>query len=898
VACTLDQTVSARARSFVQEIAMSDTEAPQPNPEPAPTPGSPGDDPVGATPEASGRPAPAAAESHSTNGDDRPATPADPKGERFAGVKRFVQGRNGVWAAVAALCVAAGTVASVLGATSVAHDDHTKARQDFRQSVSATGIAPSVKLAIQHEEDLVVGASTFFSANPKATPTEFSAWAKWSHALRRYPELQRLALVAFVRPEPATSVSPSTARGVKATTALSAAREGKGLRITPASEPPTCAMVAQLVRRSAGGSVASTGDCVLTPGLLSIRDSGLSRYASVASGRTKALGILTPVYGGGVVPSTVAGRRAAFVGWLREVLQPRVVLAQALRGHANSAVRLRYRAGSSNLVFASGNPQPDAQSRATNLRNGWSLRSFGPPVGAGVLADANARVLLIAGTVLSVLLGLLVFLLGSGRARAPAPAPAGPPTREVPHEDLYDPLTGLPNRALMMDRAQRMLARAGRESGLLIGAVFVDIDWFKDVSEKIGKAAGDQLLTIVCRRLEGVVRAQDSVGRLEGDEFVILVESAARGARLESLARRVIEALREPVELDDFGPSFVATASLGVAFGRYATADDLLRDARLAMYAAKSAGKDRYTVFNANMRSVTENRATLEIELNAALQQSQFFLLYEPIVDLATRKLAGLEAQIRWGHPTQGIREPEDFIHSAEETGMIVPIGRWMLEEACSRAAAWNVAGHRVGISIKVSDQQLNREGFATDVRRALQQSGLQPSLLTLEVGETSVMRDVAAAAVRLEEIRRLGVSLAIDDFGSGSAYHSDLRQLPLDFLKVDRSTLAASDDEDYRSWLLEAIIVVGRDLSLPVIAKGVDSVEQMTALQAMGCAMAQGPFMGRPTPVEAVEALFHTDFPTQSASSPTELSAEGASSTTTPALDASPASPGMPVDG
>lgn len=880
---------------------MSDTDAPQPNLEPAPTPGSPGDVPVHATPEAPEASAPAVVESHSTNGDDRPSTPADPKGERFAGVKRFVQGRNGVWAAVAALCVAAGTVASVLGAASVARDDHAKARQDFRQSVSATGIAPSVKLAIQHEEDLVVGASTFFSANPKATPTEFSAWAKWSHALRRYPELQRLALVAFVRPEPATSVSPSTARGVRATTALSAAREAKGLRITPAGEPPECAMVAQLVRRSAGGSVASAGHCALTPGLLSIRDSGLSRYASVSSGRSKALGVLTPVYRGGVVPSTVAGRRAAFVGWLREVLQPRAVLAQALRGHANSAVRLRYRAGSSNLVFASGKPQPDAQSRTTNLQNGWTLRSFGPPAGAGVLADANARVLLIAGTALSVLLGLLVFLLGSGRARAPAPAtaPAGPPPREVPHEDLYDPLTGLPNRALMMDRAQRMLARAGRESGLLIGALFVDIDWFKDVSEKIGKAAGDQLLTIVCKRLEGVVRAQDSVGRLEGDEFVILVESAARGARLESLARRVIEALREPVELDDFGPSFVATASLGVAFGRYATADDLLRDARLAMYAAKSAGKDRYTVFNANMRSITENRATLEIELNAALQESQFFLLYEPIFDLATRKLAGLEAQIRWGHPTQGIREPEDFIPSAEEMGMIVPIGRWMLEEACRRAAAWNVAGHRVGISIKVSDQQLNREGFATDVRRALQQSGIEPSLLTLEVGETSVMRDVGAAAIRLEEIKRLGVSLAIDDFGSGSAYHSDLRQLPLDFLKVDRSTLAASDDEDYRSWLLEAIIVVGRDLSLSVIAKGVDSVEQMTTLQAMGCAMAQGPFMGRPTPVEAVEALFHADFPTQPASSPTELSAEAASSTTAPALGASSASPpGMPVDG
>ena len=175
----------------------------------------------------------------------------------------------------------------------------------------------------------------------------------------------------------------------------------------------------------------------------------------------------------------------------------------------------------------------------------------------------------------------------------------------------------------------------------------------------------------------------------------------------------------------------------------------------------------------------------------------------------------GLEALIRWLHPTQGVLPPDDFIPLAEETGLIVPIGRWALEEACSRAAAWNVAGHRVGISVKVSANQLNRDGFATDVRRALQQSGIEPSLLTLEIAETTVMRDLAAAAERLEEIKQLGVRIAIDDFGSGYAHHADLQRMPLDFLKVDRSSLAASDDEDYRSWLLQAILVVGRDLSL-----------------------------------------------------------------------------------
>ncbi len=344
---------------------------------------------------------------------------------------------------------------------------------------------------------------------------------------------------------------------------------------------------------------------------------------------------------------------------------------------------------------------------------------------------------------------------------------------------------------------------------------------------------------------------------------MVLVESAARGVRLDSLAQRMIEALHKPIELDGFGPSFVLTASIGVAFGRYATPKDLLRDAHLALASAKAAGKDRYTLFNANMRSVIEGRAVLEAELNTALREGQFFLLYQPICDLSTRRVAALEALIRWRHPEQGVLAPADFIPLAEETGLIVPIGRWVLEAACSRAAAWNVAGHRLGVSVKVSAHQLNRDGFATDVLRALQQSGIEPSLLTLEIAETTVLRDVAAVTLRLREIKQLGVRIAIDDFGSsGYAHHTDLRQMPLDFLRVDRSSLAASEDEDYRSWLLEAILVVGRDLSLTVIATGIETHEQLAALQAMGCTMAQGALVGEPTPSNTIESLLHADLP------------------------------------
>jgi EAL domain-containing protein (putative c-di-GMP-specific phosphodiesterase class I) len=263
------------------------------------------------------------------------------------------------------------------------------------------------------------------------------------------------------------------------------------------------------------------------------------------------------------------------------------------------------------------------------------------------------------------------------------------------------------------------------------------------------------------------------------------------------------------------------------------------------------------------MRSVIEGRGVLEVELNAALQNNQFFLLYEPVYDVASRNVVALEALLRWRHPAQGVLPPENFMALAEETGLSVPMGRWMLEEAATKAAAWNVAGHRVSVSVPVTATQLARDGFATDVRRALLQSGIDPSLLTLEISESTVLQDVEVVAARLQEVKQLGVRLAIYDFGSSYAHHSDLRRLPLDFLVVSRTSLAASDDEDYRSWLLQAILVLAKDLSLTVIAKGIGTQEELIALQTLGCTLAQGPFMGAPVPAEAVvEQIFDAGLP------------------------------------
>jgi diguanylate cyclase (GGDEF)-like protein len=849
---------------------MSDSETPQDNPERDLTAGSHAGEPESAQhphfgPQPSvAAPYPVVARSL-TNGVAASAPPRS-SGTGLGRLTNHPRGRTALWTVVAVLLIAAGTVASLLGARAVARSDASEGRSNFQQS--SVGVASALNLAIQREEELAVSASTFFAGNSKASPAEFARWVKWARTLHRFPELDNLGLVTVVRkPQLAAFEAQLSGHALKPAAAGALAAD-QGLKIVPAnSHHYYCLATTELVRSAALAAPAGRDYCAQSPALLEARDQGHSLYTQVTVKGSQALTIETPVYRGNATPHSVFGRTAASVGWLREVLLPGVVLEQALNGHPAIAARLRYRAGGANATFTSGTAQTGAQSTTTSLHNGWTVTSFAAAAGVSVLSDGDALALLIGGIVVSLLIGVLAFVLGTPRRRA-QPTPVNLP--EVPHDDLHDALTGLPNRPLMLDRAECMLARAGRQSGLLVGALFIDIDWFKDVNEKLGEAAGDQLLKNVAERLDGVVRAGDTVGRLGDDEFVILVESAARGARLDALARRVIEALHKPFELEDFGPNFFMTASIGLAFGRYATPDDLLRDAQLALHAAKAAGKDRYTLFNANMRSVIEGRGVLEVELNAALADRQFSLLYQPIYDLGTGKVAGLEARIRWEHPKRGDVPAADFIPLAEETGLIVPIGRWVLEEACSRAAAWNVAGHRVGISVKVSASQLNREGFPTDVLRALQQSGIEPSLLTLEIAETTVMSDVTAAVARLEEIKRLGVRIAIDDFGgSGYAHHGDLRRLPIDFLKVDRSSLAASDDEDYRSWLLEAILIVGRDLSLTVVAKGIETYEQMTTLQTMGCTMAQGLFMGKPTPVEAVESLFEVDLPAASANDP-----------------------------
>jgi diguanylate cyclase (GGDEF)-like protein len=767
--------------------------------------------------------------------------------------KRAVTAHRGIWALATALLVLGGVLATVLGARAIARSDADRGHLAFH--LASAEVASTLRLAIQHEEDLVISASAFITGSRHPSAAGFDRWAESVHAMSRYPELQNIGLVelvpharlaAFQARMAADPVRPFGPRSAPL-------RDDSGI-VPVGSRPYYCLAVAGLTRSIASYLPVGLDYCALAPTLITARDSGVTSYAPFTHMGSTALGIQIPVYTGGVTPPTIAARRRAFVGWLGELLLPGVVLQRALDGRTGMAVRFRYQSGHTHVQFTSGNAPAHGQADTIRLDNGWSVQSFGPAVAAGVFSDRDALILLIGGVLVSGLLGLLVWVLGTGRTRALSLV--SEKTRELSHQALHDPLTGLPNRALVLDRAEQMIARTARQPNMVAGALFIDVDGFKHVNDSLGHAAGDQLLKVAGERLQGHMRPQDTVGRLGGDEFVVLVETDADQATLDVLADRLTSALRAPVELGASGKIFSVTASIGVAVGRYESPDELLRDADLALYAAKAAGRDRYALFDVSMYGGVEGRLELASDMDDALAAEQFFLAYQPIFALPSRQVVGVEALIRWQHPTRGLVAPDSFIPLAEESGLIAAIGRRVLDEACRQAGVWSAEGLGIGISVNVSAYQLGRSGFAEDVRRALCDSQIEPSSLTLEITETALMRDVGVAHEHLLEIKALGVRIAIDDFGTGYASLSQLQRMPVDILKVDRSFIAALSDGGQGRELLEAILGVGRSLSLTVVAEGIEDHSQLSALEAMGCQMAQGFLLGRPGPAHDVDAI------------------------------------------
>jgi len=423
---------------------------------------------------------------------------------------------------------------------------------------------------------------------------------------------------------------------------------------------------------------------------------------------------------------------------------------------------------------------------------------------------------------------------------------------EILFQAVHDTLTGLPNRALILDRTEQMLARA-RRTYVPVAALFIDLDGFKDVNDSLGHAVGDQLLQAVAARLSATMRESDSIGRLGGDEFVVLVDGTTMDAGPELVAERILEVLHAPFELAGAGPLRLS-ASIGIAAGTRPSATELLRDADIALYQAKAAGKDCFVVFRPEMHTAVQDRHLLEMDLRVALSCHQYFLNYQPIFDLRSGDTIGVEALLRWRHPERGVVQPDTFIPILEDSGMITDVGRWVLEEACRQGTRWHGLGYQLDVSVNVSARQLETDQLIEDIRCALALSKFDARSLIIEITETAIMKNVSEVVPRLSALKAIGVRIAIDDFGTGYSSLAYLQQFPVDTLKIDRSFISTMSDSPESGALVRTLVQLGKSLGLETLAEGIEESEQRSQLEREQCDSGQGYIFARPLEAQDVE--------------------------------------------
>jgi diguanylate cyclase (GGDEF)-like protein/PAS domain S-box-containing protein len=416
---------------------------------------------------------------------------------------------------------------------------------------------------------------------------------------------------------------------------------------------------------------------------------------------------------------------------------------------------------------------------------------------------------------------------------------------------LHDSLTDLPNRVLFMNRLEHAAARLQRHPDAMVAVLFVDLDRFKSINDSLGHAAGDLVVVELAQRLRGAMRLGDTVARLGGDEFAILCEDVHREDDVSVLAARLLRVVSEPAIVD--GKPVVTTASIGIAMatGAAASPDTLLREADSAMYQAKQAGRDRYEVFDHEARERTAARRQRADELALAIRDGQLRLFFQPAIQLDDESLLGVEALVRWQHPHWGLVGPSEFISVAEDSGLIVELGAWVLEEACRQIAAWDASGMQpaLDISVNVSARQLTNGDLVDVVADALTSSGIDPGRLCLEITESVLMEDVSSSIEALRALKSLGIRLAVDDFGTGYSSLSYLRRFPIDIVKIDRSFVADLSVDAAADAVVAAIVNLSHALGLTVVAEGVETHEQLVALRALRCDLAQGFYWSRPLP-------------------------------------------------
>ncbi len=421
----------------------------------------------------------------------------------------------------------------------------------------------------------------------------------------------------------------------------------------------------------------------------------------------------------------------------------------------------------------------------------------------------------------------------------------------ITHLAFYDPLTGLANRALLSDRLAHSLAWARRE-GRSLSLLYLDLDHFQAVNDGLGHGAGDHVLAEVARRLESSLRTTDTVARLAGDEFAVLLEDTADAGSATLVASRLLEALRVPFALEGGETSLSASIGIAMSHGGSEGADEILRNADVALFEAKQAGRNRSLVFEPGQHAAVLERLLTETDLRRAVERAELLLLYQPIVSLRSGAVVGAEALLRWQHPRRGRLGPGEFVALAEDRNLIVPIGRWVLAEACRRASAWTGP---VYVSVNLSGRQLQDPGFVGDVRAALEATGLPASRLVLEITESFPLLETRAIVGRLYELKALGVRLAIDDFGTGYSSLSYLQTLPMAVLKIDRAFVAANNAR--AAPVLRGIVELGKAMGLGLVAEGIETTDQVARLRTLGCEHGQGFLFARPMEGDRIDRVF-----------------------------------------
>ena len=431
--------------------------------------------------------------------------------------------------------------------------------------------------------------------------------------------------------------------------------------------------------------------------------------------------------------------------------------------------------------------------------------------------------------------------------------------RQLFHDALHDALTGLPNRALFMDRLEHELKRTKTQSNYLFAVLFLDLDRFKVVNDSMGHLVGDKLLVEIARRLENCVRPTDTVARLGGDEFTILLENISDVEIATRVAEKIYQSLTIPFSLENY--ELFTTASIGIALSShgYDKPEDILRDADLTMYSAKERGKARYEVFDRSMHTRAIERLHLENDLRRGIEREEFAVYYQPITSLSTGRISGFEALARWHHPERGFVSPGEFIPVAEETGLIIPLGNWLLEEACRQLRTWELKYPEhppIKISVNLSGKQLRESSLIEQIDRVLTKTQLSPLRLKLEITESVLMENLEAVTQTLLKLRERKIQLSIDDFGTGYSSLSYLHRFPVDTLKIDRSFVNEIRSGQENSAIVKAIVTLAHMLNMDVIAEGIETTAQLAQLKLLKCEHGQGYFFSKPLSTEEAEAL------------------------------------------